>query len=212
MIELMALEHLRTLREEWRVVKTAPWSFAVVGIIALGIGYGVATYWWSGTVSTVRERLAFAQDELQIALAHPANPAAALLTAPENNGRRLSEKEKQCLVSEFKDSTKGFLAIVVSAFSTDESQKYATDFSTLFLRMGYQSGVLPGSPHSYDDTGVIVGFKVPEKPSDLGKKFKELIGACIKLNDRSLIWGPPLPPLLPQLAAIDFDLFIGPKD
>jgi hypothetical protein len=208
----MDLSPLKAIRDEWRVVKTAPGSFAVVAIVCLGIGYGLATYWWSGTVSTLRERLAFAQDELQIALNHPANPAAALLTAPENSGRRLSDKEKQCFISEFKDSTKEFPAIVVTAFPTDEPQKYATEFSTLFLRMGYQSGVLSGSPHSLDDVGVIVGFKDPEKPSDLGKKFKQLIGSCIKLNDRNLMWGPPLPPLLPQYTVVDFDLFIGPRD
>jgi hypothetical protein len=202
---------LRTIREEWPVVRTAPWSFAIIAVVAAGIGFGAATLWWSGTVSTLREHLAFSQDKLQTALSHPTNPAAALITKPEENGRRVSAQEKQCLISKFKDLNKDFIGVVVTAFPSDEAQKYATDFSNIFLRMGYLSGVIQGSPKSYDDTGVIVGFRDPDKPSDNGKRFKEILSTCIKLNDRSLRWDVP-PSLAPQMASVDFDLFIGPTD
>jgi hypothetical protein len=151
----------------------------------------------------------FAQDKLQVALANPANPGSALLT--KSDGRRLQDQQRQCLVSKFKDINKDFLAIIITAFPNEEAQKYATEISTLFLRMGYQSGVLQGTPKSYDDTGLIIGLKDPDHPSDPAKKFSEFVGSCLQLHERSLRWDPP-PNLLPQFTSIDFDLFVGPND
>lgn len=207
----MDLGPVRAVRDEWRVVKTAPWSFIVIAVVAVAAGFGIGTLWWSGTVSTLRERLAFAQDQLQTALAHPQNPAAALVTKTDEKGRRLVDSEKRCLIAKFKDATKDFVAIIITSFPNDEAQKYATDFTNLFIRMGYQSGVIQGSPKSYDDTGLIVGIKDPDHPSDAATKFKEFFGACVALHDRRLVWSPP-PTLLPQYQAIDFNLFVGPVD
>jgi hypothetical protein len=202
---------LRTLREELPVMKTAPWSFAAVLLVGIGVGFGVASLWSSGTISTLRERLSFAQDKLQVALANPANPAA-LLTKSDDKQRHLSDKQKQCLISKFKDTNKDFIAIVISAFPNDEAQKYAADFLNIFLRTGYQSGILAGTPKNYDDIGIIIGLKDPEHPSDASKKFKALIGACIELNERSLRWDPAPGLLSPQFSSIDFNLFVGPRD
>jgi hypothetical protein len=137
----MDLGPIKAVRDEWPVVKTAPWSFLIVAIVSAGIGFGVATLWWSGTVSTLRERLSFAQDKLQVAIANPTNPAATLLT--KTDGRRLLDDQKQCLISKFRDANQDFVGIIVTAFPVDEAQKYAAEISTLFIRMGYQSGVLP---------------------------------------------------------------------
>jgi hypothetical protein len=201
----------RALREEWPTVKLAPGSFILIALVAAAVGFAVSTLWWSGTVSALRERLSFAQDKLQVALANPANPAA-LLTKSQDQGRHLSDSEKRCIISKFKDATKDFPAVIISAFPNDEAQKFANDFLGLFLRMGYQSGILPGKPMSYGDTGIIIGMKDPKNPSDKAKRFKELIGACITLNERELVWDITPAVLLPQLASIDFDLFIGPSD
>jgi hypothetical protein len=207
----MDLGLLKALREEWPLLKTAPWSFGTVFFIASAIGFGVASLWWSGTVSTLRERLAFAQDKLQVALANPANPAA-LITKPNDQGRHLSEKEKQCLFTKLKDENKNFIALIITAFQdNDEAQTYAKEFLGVFIRMGYQSGILSGMPKSYDDTGLIVGLKDPDNPSDIAKKFKDIIGSCVLLNDRKLTWESP-PGLLPKLSTVDFNLFVGPKD
>lgn len=205
------MDAFKAFRDEWPVVKTAPWSFGIIFVAAAGLGFGAATLWWTETVSTLRERLAFAQDKLQTVLANPGNPAAALVIKTDSQGRHLNDREKRCLISKFKDINKDFVAIIVTAFPNDEAQRYATDFTNLFIRMGYQSGVIPGSPKSYDDTGLIVGFRNLEHPSDAAQKFKELFGSCVSLHERTLKWDPP-PNLLPQLNSVDFDLFVGPTD
>lgn len=86
---------VKELRQEWPTVKAAKWAVFVAMILGAGAGFGVASLWWTGTVSTLRERLAFSQDKLQIALASPSNPAA-LLT--KSAGRALSENDKKCLI------------------------------------------------------------------------------------------------------------------
>lgn len=77
--------------------------------------------------------------------------------------------------------------------------------------MGYRSGVLQGTPGSYNDTGVIVGFKNPDDPSENGKQFSELMGKCIPLHARKLRWDGQNN-IIPELASVDFDLFIGPRE
>ena len=197
----------RAIREEWPLVKTAPWSFGAIAIAALAIGFGIATLWWSGTVSTLRERLSFAQDKLQVALSGPANPSTLLTKSEE--GRRLSEAEKQCITSKFKNLNNDFVGIIITSFSNDEAQKYSADFLGLFLRMGFQSGIFIGQPKTYEDTGLIIGLKDPAHPSASAKKFKELLGSCVALNERPLVWESP-PVLLPKFTVVDFNLFVGP--
>jgi hypothetical protein len=61
----MDITFIKTLQQEWPTVSGAPWSFAIISAVAIGLGFGVATLWWSGTVSTLRERLSLYQDRLQ---------------------------------------------------------------------------------------------------------------------------------------------------
>src|SRR5260370_12535469 len=134
---------LKELREGWPAVRAAKWAIFVALVTGALAGFGVATLWWTGTVSTLRERLSFSQDKLQIALASPSNPSALLTKEP---GRHLSDNDRKCLVENFKNENGTFKAIVVFAFSEEEAQKYATEFVNLFLRMGYVSGRLDGRP------------------------------------------------------------------
>jgi hypothetical protein len=70
---------VKELRQEWPAVKAAKWAVTIALVLGAGVGFGVASLWWTGTVSTLRERLAFSQDELQIAVANP-NSSSSLLT------------------------------------------------------------------------------------------------------------------------------------
>ena len=56
---------IKTLQQEWQAVSAAPWSVFTIGAIALAIGFGIATLYYSGTISTLRERVQFFQDRLQ---------------------------------------------------------------------------------------------------------------------------------------------------
>jgi hypothetical protein len=199
---------LKELREGWPAVRTAKWVVFVALVTGAVAGFGIATLWWTGTVSTLRERLSFSQDKLQIALASPSNPAA-LLT--KEAGRHLEEKDRKCLVQQFKDRNKEMPSIIVSAFTDDESRKYAAEFATLFLRMGYNSGVMDGRPTQIDDVGVMVGLTNPEKPTPAATKFMELMSKCGLLTGAPIKFNPP-PILLPEIAALEFDLFVGPKE
>ena len=88
----MDLGLLKTLREEWPTVRAAPWSFAFVSVMALGLGFGASTLWWSGTVSTLRERVSLYQDRLQ-----GASPDQAARTIKDLTDQvsALQAKEKQ---------------------------------------------------------------------------------------------------------------------
>jgi hypothetical protein len=200
---------LKELREGWPAVRAAKWVVFVALVTGTATGFGIATLWWTGTVSTLRERLSFSQDKLQVALANPSNPGGALLT--KDAGRHLSDDERKCIVQNFKDANSSFKAIIVSTFSDAESQKYASEFLDLFLRMGYQSGLMQGNPTAYGDVGVMVGLKDIDNPSDTAKKFIGLIEKCGLINHKPIQFKPPLN-LLAQFADLDFDLFVGPKE
>lgn len=43
----------------------APWSFGAIAIVALMVGFGVSTLWWSGTVGALRERVGLYEDRLK---------------------------------------------------------------------------------------------------------------------------------------------------
>jgi hypothetical protein len=199
---------LKELREGWPAVRAARWVLFVALVAGTVTGFGIATLWWTGTVSTLRERLSFSQDKLQIALANPANPSALLTKEP---GRHLSDQDRKCLVENFKDETSNFKAIMVSSFSEEEAQKYAAEFINLFLRMGYLSGRLDGRPSAYDQVGVMLGFKDIQNPSGPAKSFAAKMTKCNLITRQPVLFEGP-PNLLPSLADVDFDLFIGPKD
>jgi len=199
---------IKEVREGWPAVRAAKWAVAVALVAGAVCGFGVATLWWTGTVSTLRERLSFSQDKLQIALASPSNPAALLTKEP---GRHLSDSDRKCLVEHFKDMNSAFKAIIISAFPDDEPRKYGQDFLNIFLRMGYKSGLLDGAPKGYEDVGLMVGLKDQDKPSGEAQKFIELIGKCVLINQKRIKYDPS-PSLLPDIVTIDFDLFVGPKE
>jgi hypothetical protein len=199
---------VKELRQEWPAVKAAKWAVMTALVLGAGVGFGVAGLWWTGTVSTLRERLAFSQDKLQIALANPTN-AGSLLT--KNAGRALSDEDKKCLVKNFKDGHSDFPGIIVSVFPNDEARKYGAQFAELFIRMAIRSGVLDATPTAYGDVGVMVGLKDIGNPSDLAKKFIAYLQEC-KLINHEPIQFSPRPGLLPEVAALDFDLYIGPPE
>ena len=189
-------------------MRAAKWAVFVALVTGAATGFGVATLWWTGTVSALRERLSFSQDKLQIALANPLNPGALLTKEP---GRHLSDKDRKCLVENFKDANGQFKAILITAFLDEESLKYAGEFLNLFYRMGYRAGTVQGNSTAFNDVGVMIGLSDPEKPSEEAKKFLELIGKCDLINHPPIKFSPP-PNLLPDIASIDFDLYIGPKE
>jgi hypothetical protein len=206
MREILTL--LKELREEWPTAKAARWLIFLGVVLGVLVGFGISTLWWTGTVGTLRERLAFSQDRLQIALANPSNPAALLTKEP---GRHLTDSDKKCLVENFKDLNDLFKAMIVTAFPDEEPQKYASEFAILFVRMGYKSGVLPGNPRRYEDIGVLVGLKDPNNPSSKAKQFIELMKKCNITNQEPIRYEAALN-LLPEAAALDFDLFVGPRE
>jgi hypothetical protein len=201
---------VKELRQEWPAVKAAKWAVTIALVLGAGVGFGVASLWWTGTVSTLRERLAFSQDELQIAVANP-NSSSSLLT--KNVGRSLSSDEKKCLAKNFKDAHPDFPAIIVTTFPNDEARKYAAQFSELFLRMAILSGVIDGTPSAYGDFGVMVGLRDIGNPSDRAKKFISYLQDCKLINHDPIQFSPMFQgQLLPQVAELDFDLYIGPPE
>jgi hypothetical protein len=53
------LAWIKEFRDNWT---GRPWAAFVAIVIGAICGFGVATFWWSGTVSTLRERVAFLQE------------------------------------------------------------------------------------------------------------------------------------------------------
>jgi hypothetical protein len=58
---------VKTLQTEWAAVMAAPWSVATIAAIALFGGFGIAALYYGGTLSTLRERVQFYQDQFQSA-------------------------------------------------------------------------------------------------------------------------------------------------
>ena len=61
----MELGFIKTLQQEWPTLSAAPWSVAIVAIICLSVGFGIARLYYGGTLLTLRERLQLYQDRLQ---------------------------------------------------------------------------------------------------------------------------------------------------
>lgn len=61
----MDLGFIGALEHEWPSLRAAPWSMVIIATIAGGAGFGLAKLFYSGTLSTLRERLQLYQDRLQ---------------------------------------------------------------------------------------------------------------------------------------------------
>lgn len=53
------LPWIKELREKW---PTYGWPLFVALVIGAICGFGAATFWWTGTVATLRERVALLQE------------------------------------------------------------------------------------------------------------------------------------------------------
>jgi hypothetical protein len=56
---MAGLEALRELRKEWPRIW---WPVVVAAVVSAAVGFGAATFWWSGTVATLRERIVLLQE------------------------------------------------------------------------------------------------------------------------------------------------------
>lgn len=108
-------------------------------------------FWWPGwfwwcltlvdcTVSTLRERLSFAQDKLQVAISNPGNAASLITREPGPAGRTITDEQKRCLISTFEDMNEKFVGVVIIAFPDEEPQKYAIQFLNIFFAYGLSLG------------------------------------------------------------------------
>ncbi len=201
----------KALREAWPTVSAAPWSFGAVFVIALAVGFGVSTLWWSGTVSTMRERVSLYQERLQGASPDQAAQRIAGLEArikqlEPHPQRRLSDEQKQKLLAAITPIAKEIQLLLVFSDSA-ESSRYAIDFMRVFKKAGVTTfGPTQAFGESGEDRGVLVGLINQDKPSDLAKKYIEALQST-GLEIKTTRWGSDIVQFPPQLPT-DFDLFI----
>lgn len=53
---------LKELREHWPSLRAARWAIWIALVVGAISGFGVGTFWWSGTVSILRERISELQE------------------------------------------------------------------------------------------------------------------------------------------------------
>jgi hypothetical protein len=201
----MELRPFDTFRNEWRVVKTAPWSFAAVVIAAAAIGFGVASLWWSGTVSTLRERVTLYQDRLQVGSPEQAlqkfNELEAQVKALQPMPQRhLTEEQRTKLLEAIKPIASQLQNIAIFAEAAREPGQFAVDFLRLFKDAGLNpTGPFISFPNYVTEHGILVGLRDPAKPSDLAAKFMEILrSADLHIETTQ---GP-------GSGNLDFDLFV----
>ena len=124
----MDIGFLKTLREEWPVIRTAPWSFIISVVIAFGLGFLVSTLTWTGTVSTLRERVSLYQDRLQGA-------------SPDQAAQKMVDLEKQ--IKELQPHPQRHLTASVTPQVIINKAKEC--FSALKGERGMMTGRLRGS-------------------------------------------------------------------
>jgi hypothetical protein len=129
----------------------------------------------------------------------PAPPVTVAVQIPQ---RHLSQSERQALqtaLASMKDQLKGLIVFSEGV----ESTRYALDFVDVLKKAGVTTVFdwpVPAYGTLDSDKGVLVGFKDPQNPSDLGKRFMDVLrSAGLSVHStRSSIQG-----------AMDFDLFIA---
>lgn len=178
------------LREEWPVLKAAPWSIGSLLAAGLTAGFGIGCLYYGGTVSTLRERLQLYQDKLQVA--SPDDAAKKLnqlqltidrLESERKRERHLSEQEKSNLKTAFKDVVAALPAFSVAGLHDPESLQYAKEFMEVFDDAGAKvknkadKGMFPLSVDvlSPSEIGIFVGVSNKIKPPQSAILFAETL-------------------------------------
>lgn len=133
------MDVIKTLQAEWPAVSAAPWSFAIIACLAVGIGFAAATFYFGGTISTLRERLALYQDRLNGATPDQAKAKIDALEEVIRNTvggawHPLTTQQSDRLTNLVKDLPKRRIQIMYSNY---RGRDLAQSFADAFKKAGW---------------------------------------------------------------------------
>jgi hypothetical protein len=195
------LQRVHVIRDQWRTFAALSSLTALLAI--------VATHYFDSTqianlqtqVGNQQSHIGFLQDRLS---AFQQSQAAAASTPP-SQWRRLSDRERDILLSVLKQSVKELPLLVIYAISDTEPRQYAAQFVDVARVAGIDVRPREASFNVMIDVGVMIGITNFPNPSEGAKKLKEILDSS-GISSRYTLWSKQ-----PDDTTVDFDLFIGPK-
>jgi hypothetical protein len=201
---------------ELRVIARAPIVFAAA-LLILGSGIWWALDWrYSGIIANRDSEISSLQiqrdeykDKLSGASPEQAAQRIAALEAKVKDlepkpQRHLTDEQKQQLVKGLKSLAPDIQQIYIFAEAAREPTRFAAEFLQVFKEAGINPlGPISTIPNYVDETGILVGLLDPAQPSDLAKKYMDVLrSADLKIGTTKWQGGAPIN------GKVDFDLYV----
>jgi hypothetical protein len=164
---------LKTLQQEWAAVSAAPWSFAIVAGLFLGIGYGIAVLYYGGTISALRERLSLSEERQR-----GSTPTKTPESPPD---KLLSQKETNDLIDAFR----------VISTNLDQKGKAATELSSQLEHNWSNWGKYQG-----------MGMRTKQQEVDLASQLQKTLDDLHTVVFKDLLNDPSLTGLHQKIEAV----------
>jgi hypothetical protein len=194
-------ERLHVIKEHWSTFAVLAVMGAVVAIISTRYVDSIQISNLQTQVGSEQSRSAFLQDQLT---AFQRNQAAAA-SSPPSQWRRLSDRERELLLSAFKRPDRKLDVLVIFAMADSEPRQYAAQFVDVARTAGVDVRPREVPLSLMADVGVMIGLTTYPKPSDRAEKLKMILDSA-GIQSHYTLWGK-----VPDDTDVDFDLFIGPK-